>query len=534
MAAPAAVCWAVIVAGLLIPPAGLAGLTAGCGIIGAAAAVCRYRRWNRDVAASVAATALLGAAAGLVLLLRLQAVTEAELPPRTERVTATVTVADDPTGFGGGTIRTRARLHDVDGVALRPVPVLLTVPEQQWQRWAPGQRLTVTGRLTPPGDRVDDRLLAARLTASDTPVAAAPLGPLRAATEEIRERLRRNALAILPAPGDGLLPGLVVGDTSATDPELGEQFRAAGLSHLTAVSGFNFALICGAVVLAVRATGAGPRLTALLGLVAVVGFVLLVRPTPSVLRAAVMGGIGLLALFGSRRSQALPALCAAIIGILLWWPQLAPAPGFVLSVAATAGLVVAAPTIRDRLRMRDVPRGLAEALAVAVAAQVATAPLIIGFFGEFSLTSLPANLLVTPVVAVISILGTAAALLGGIGSGGGIVGGLAELLLRATEPGLWWMVAVARLLGGQQWSLIEVGSGPVPIVACTGLIAVAAAGLRAVGTEWHHEGRGITFAAMSRRGGVPHLPRGGDGDRSRRGGRRRRRSGDQGARRRGG
>ena len=109
----------------------------------------------------------------------------------------------------------------------------------------------------------------------------------------------------LPSPQSGLLPGLVLGDVSAQDPQLVNDFRATSLSHLTAVSGSNFTLIAGSVLWLVRSCGARPRVAAAVTACAIVGFVILVRPSPSVVRAAVMGAVGLIAIASSRRSAAI-------------------------------------------------------------------------------------------------------------------------------------------------------------------------------------------------------------------------------------
>ena len=178
----------------------------------------------------------------------------------------------------------------------------------------------------------------------------------------LRAGLRR-AVAPLPDAERGLLPGLVVGDTSRLDPGLREDFRTVGLTHLTAVSGTNVAIVTGAVLLLARRLGLGLRAGPVLAAVALAGFVVLARPSPSVLRAAVMGVVGLLALSSGNRTAAMPALAAAVVVLVLWDPDLAATPGFALSVLATGGLLVLAPGWRAALARR-MPGWLADALAV--------------------------------------------------------------------------------------------------------------------------------------------------------------------------
>jgi competence protein ComEC len=142
-----------------------------------------------------------------------------------------------------------------------------------------------------------------------------------------------------------------------------------------------------------RWTRAGPVSTAVVCVVALVGFVILVRPSPSVVRAAAMGAIGLLALASGRPRAAVPALAAGVAVLVLVDPELAGDAGFTLSVLATGGLLLLAPRWRDGLRRRRVPAGVAEALAVPAAAQLACAPVVAGLSGAVSLVAVPANLL---------------------------------------------------------------------------------------------------------------------------------------------
>jgi competence protein ComEC len=214
------------------------------------------------------------------------------------------------------------------------------------------------------------------------------------------------------------------------------------------VSGANFAIIIGALLMVVRGLGAGPRTSVVVVSCAIVVFVLLVRPSPSVVRAAVMGAVGLLALLVRRRAQAMPALCTAIIVLLLIWPAFAVHPGFVLSVAATAGLIVMAPPIVDWLRGHRVPGGLAEVLAVAVVAQVVTLPIVVMISGQISVVAIVATLAETIAVAPITVLGTASAALAVL------CPPVASVLVRFVGPAVWWMVVVAEQLSALPLAVI--------------------------------------------------------------------------------
>ena len=359
-------------------------------------------------------------------------------------VRADVTITEDPRRARGDNSRLwliRARLDRVrraadphsSWVSLN-ARVLILSEHPGWRGLLPGQRVAVAGRLGP--TRGGD-LRAATLSGPEPPrPTGAPPMEQRAAGA-LRAGLRRAA-APLPDDAGGLLPGLAVGDVSRMDPAVEEDFRATGMTHLTAVSGSNVAIVVGAVLLLTAWCRAGPRTAAGLALLALIGFVILVRPQPSVLRAALMGALALVALASGRPRAAVPGLCATVWLLVIIDPELATDLGFALSVLATAGLLLLAPRWRDAMRRRGVPRGAAEALAVPVAAQVACAPVIAAMTGAVSLTAIPANLLAAPAVAPATIAGASAA-------------AVSPLWPDAAEFLAWlggwparWLVAVAR------------------------------------------------------------------------------------------
>lgn len=204
------------------------------------------------------------------------------------------------------------------------------------------------------------------------------------------------------------------------------------------MSGTNITIVCGAVLLLAQLVGAGPRTCAVLAAAALVGFVIVARPSPSVLRAAVMGAIALLALVTGRRKQAVPALCGAVIVLLMLYPQLAVDAGFALSVLATAGLVLLAPGWALGMRTRGVPAGVAELLAVPLAAFVVTAPVIAGLSAKLSLVAVLANILAAPAVGIATLLGVLATVLLPTWPAAG------ELVVRMAGPAVWWLVQVAH------------------------------------------------------------------------------------------
>ncbi|MBW8767732.1 MAG: ComEC/Rec2 family competence protein, partial [Geodermatophilales bacterium] len=250
------------------------------------------------------------------------------------------------------------------------------------------------------------------VSAGGPPTLVGKPGALQRAAGALRGALAASSGRVLDDRSAGLLPGLVVGDTRAMDPVLESDFRRAGLSHLTAVSGANVAIVLAGVLWPLRRRGADRRVQAVVGVLGLAGFVVLARPSASVLRAATMGAVTLLALASGRSRAAIPALWAGASVLLLIDPGLAADPRFALSVAATAAIVLLAPGWAAGLRDRGCPVVVADALAVSAAAGMATAPVVAGLSGTVSLVSLPANLLAAPAVAPATVLGLLAAVVG--------------------------------------------------------------------------------------------------------------------------
>ncbi|MDX2026240.1 ComEC/Rec2 family competence protein, partial [Microcella sp.] len=241
-------------------------------------------------------------------------------------------------------------------------------------------------------DTGDDRVALVRPVTPLALVASPP--PLVAGADTLRE----GFLALMePFAGDGaaLLPGLAIGDTSAVSDDLDADMKSSSLSHLTAVSGANCAIVVG-LVLGLGALARWPRpVRVIVSLVVLGGFVVLVTPEPSVVRAAVMASVVLLALVSGRPARGLPVLAIAVLGIVLLDPWIAREYGFVLSVLATAALLVLAAPLASLLE-RVLPAPLALAIAVPLAAQLACQPVLILLAPQVPLVGVIANVLAAP------------------------------------------------------------------------------------------------------------------------------------------
>ncbi|MCR6483325.1 ComEC/Rec2 family competence protein [Amycolatopsis sp. OK19-0408] len=343
--------------------------------------------------------------------------------------------ADQQAGARSVVLMADVRAASVDG---RPVSstgrVLLLAPVAQWASLLPGQELTVTGRLMPP--RGTD-LTVAVLSVRGPPGEPGP-APWWQRTAAVLRAGLHDLCQDLPDEPAGLLPGLVLGDTSALSPRVEQEFVTAGLAHLTAVSGGNLAVACGAVLLLLRVMRLGPRLSAAAAGSCLGGFLVLVGPEPSVLRAGLMAAVALLALALGRRGSALPALAFAVCVLIVADPAMATDFGFALSVFATAGLVLLAPRWAAALVRRGVPPGFAEGLAVPLAAFLVTAPVLAGMAGSVSLVSVLTNVLAAPVVAPATVLGVLATVTGPWWPGAG------KVLVHLADPEARWLITVAR------------------------------------------------------------------------------------------
>ena len=442
-------------------------MAAVCAALGAAWALvsrsARHRRW-RVVGAALAVSSVVGVGFGWAVALRTEAVVHHRITEMFgATATVTVTPSESPVANGTRRMRFRATLQRLDG-AQSSGRVVVFASGSGFGDVMVGQSLTFAATIARPARR---DLTVAALTALGEP-RLGTAGLIARAAHRVRASFADAAGHVLPAEQARMLPALVLGDTSALTTETGREFRAAGLTHLMAVSGANVTIVCGAVLLSARLIG--PRAAAVLAGWALAAFVVVVQPTPSVLRAAVMGAIALLGVLSARRRQAIPSLAASVLILLVAAPQLAVDVGFALSVVATAALVLIAPVWSARLEARGWPKALAAAVCVAWSANIVTAPLIAGISGQLSIVSTLANLAVAAVIAPVTVLGSAAALLCGWWPGA------AQVLIRLTSPELWWVCHVAR------WSanlpaatvavpaglagVIEVGAALLSVVLC--------------------------------------------------------------------
>ncbi|MCP2297402.1 ComEC/Rec2-related protein [Nocardia amikacinitolerans] len=483
---PAALCcWGVTI--VVLVSGWLVGIAVALGSAVAAAglaAMSRQGRFtrakvHRAVASTVLAAVLLGAGFALAAAWRDYRV--ATHPMREAyglSMRIVVTPTDDPkplpsNGFGGErrwVVRAALReYHRADARVHSGGRVVVFASGREWGELLPGQPIEFRAQPQPPKNR-DLTVAALHALGPPKPVAAPPWWQRAAAS--VRNDFADTAAAVLPEDAAGLIPALVLGDTSGLPEPVREDFKTAGLQHLCVVSGANFTILLTVVLFVVRTLTLGPRAAATAATAALVMFVVVARPDPSVLRAAAMGAITLLALVTGRRKQALPALCAAVIGLLLVWPELAVNAGFALSVLATAGLILLAPSWADWLRARGWWRLPAEVVAVSAAAFTVTVPIMVALTGRISVVAILANVLVAPVIAPLTVVGALGAACASVWPP------VAELVLRCAGPPLWWLLTVAERTAALPGATITVPGGSIGGLTAAAFVLVAVSALR--------------------------------------------------------
>jgi len=293
-----------------------------------------------------------------------------------------------------------------------------------------GERVVIVGRIGPlsPPRRayLARRHIVARITVNE--VGRWSDGGSVARLANGLRRVLLDGTESIPERERALFAGLVLGDDRAQDPATIEDFRAAGLTHLLAVSGQNVAFVLALVAPVLRGFGLRGRLVGGLGVLVLFG--VMTRWEPSVLRAAAMAGVTMVAVTAGRPVSTLRVLALAVTGLLLVDPLLVGSVGFLLSCGACAGIALLAKPLSRRMPL---------ALAVTLAAQIGVAPVLLPVFGTMPVASLPANLLAVPAAAPVVAWGLAA------GLPAGLVGGVvAQVVHLPTRVLVGWIGGVAR------------------------------------------------------------------------------------------
>ena len=228
-----------------------------------------------------------------------------------------------------------------------------------------------------------------------------------------RRTLLDGLNAIVPEPEAALGAGILLGVRASIAPEINDAFATAGLTHVVAISGWNIAIVAALVAAMARPLERRPGgrwTTALVASATVGGYVVLTGASPSVVRAALMAGAMLVARLGGSRAHAASALGLAAVVMLLAAPAVLWDVGFQLSLLATGGLIWFGAGIERRLP--GWPAWIREPVALTLAAQLTTLPVILVNFERLSLVAPIANVLVVPFVPIAMLFSAVASLVG--------------------------------------------------------------------------------------------------------------------------
>ncbi|GAA3646461.1 ComEC/Rec2 family competence protein [Microbacterium marinilacus] len=435
-----AVCWVAAFASVLAPAISVGVAITAAALIATGLAIWSRVPWREACGLAVLACVAAGAAAAHVAVAQPGRVVAAEFAGsggRTIELELTVTSKVERRG--------EALWFDADASEVRrgderlrgAVPVTVSVPAEA----ATGEKLDLGSSAVARGSAqaggAGDRAVLV-VFAREVEARAAPPALLGAAAGLRDAFVERSST--LPAPGSLLLPGLSVGDTRAVSDELDAAMKATSLSHLTAVSGANCALVVGIAFGAAALAGLPRGARVGVALAALSGFVVLVTPEPSVVRAATMATIALLAIVLGRAGAGVSVLALATTTLLVADPWLATSYGFVLSVVATGSLLLLAGPLSRGLS-RWLPGPLALALSVPLSAQLACGPVLVLLAPEVPVYGVIANLLAGPAAPLATVLGLAACLAAPIPV---LADGLAGLAWLPSA----WVAQTAQMLAG--------------------------------------------------------------------------------------
>lgn len=306
-------------------------------------------------------------------------------------------------------------------------------------------------------------------------------GPLQGMRSSLMAALRG-----VTSDSEGLVAGLAIGDTSRLSQQTLDTMKVVSLTHLTAVSGANCAIVTGLVFILVSRMGISRWIRIVIAVATLVLYILLVGPQPSVLRAGVMALVVLLASGLGRASAPNQALALCIIALLISNPWLAVDYGFQLSALATLGIIELSPRLASRFAT-SMPRPIAVALSVSIAAQLLCLPVLLQLQPGLSTYSIPANIMAEPLVAPITVLGMLACLIAPVAPA------IAGFLTWLGSLGAWLIIQIAAWLAEAPAATLGWPGGLAGVLAAVLVVGAFALWLRS-GTKGVRKAAGLAVA----------------------------------------
>jgi competence protein ComEC len=390
-------------------------------------------------------------------------------PKRTERGQQILLVAE--------AYRTTAGWRRTEGLVVVKLPAL---PEYQY-----GQRLFLEGDLAQPraGERPGDfdyqSYLRRKgiLVTMDLPLARALPGetgnPIVRTLLRFREACRTTLMRLLPEPQAAIAIGILLGLQASIPNAIYETFSITGTSHILVVSGWNFTMVAGILASLTTRLRLGKGATLILSLIALWSYAIFVGATGTVLRAAVMASLVVIAQASDRQGMAWYLLAGACWLLSIADPYVLWDLGFQLSALATASLFAYGKPTQELLERIPLLRHpwlswMTEALTATLAAQILALPIILFHFGNLSLIAPFANIVIVPFVPYAMLLGMLA-----------LVAGLIWLPLgQSLALLLWipitWMTTAAAWLARIPWAAVQIP--PFPLWMLIGYYAIVVGG----------------------------------------------------------
>jgi len=302
--------------------------------------------------------------------------------------------------------------------------------------------------------------------------------PVFGAVLRLKERLSAASAASLAPSQAAVLNGIIFGTQGTIAKETREAFNETGIVHILSVSGMHVGLVLGGLIALFRLLKLPPGLTAPLATPVLLLYAVMTGADAAVLRATIMALLLLWAHYLGRERDWPTTLALAALVLLLWKPRELFNPGFQLSFAATWGILYLGPVLSNFLSglLQGLPEGftrtVAQGIAVPLAAQLATVPLVAWYYNLISLVSIPVNLLAVPLVGLILFLGVFAAVLGLLWLP------LAGLVNAATGAVLDLFLGLVGLFRQLPGAVMYLATPPVLLVAAWYAGLLAAAGFR--------------------------------------------------------
>jgi len=372
-------------------------------------------------------------------------------------------------------------LHPSGEKLFKPVNGLLLGRVPPGGDWRYGDRVRLEGVIDSPPEREGfsyREYLARQNVHAYMPEAKADIlvsgygSPVKMWIYSLRERAHEMIYRLFPDPEASLIAGILLGVETGIPPDVQDAFNETGTSHIIAISGFNITILATFFVfLFGRILGVRRRFQAACITAVFIGFyTVLVGAEAAVVRAALMGGLSLLAALVGRRQDGLNTL-ALVAGVMAFInPYVLWDVGFQLSFMATLGLLLYAGPLTERF-IRLASRGMSESSArkaarpvgeyflITIAALITTMPVVIYHFQRISLTSLVANPAILPVQPPLMILAGIAVLFGLIYQP------LGQVIALAAWPSAAYTIRVVELFAGIPGGVLYLGETAIfPVI----------------------------------------------------------------------